>query len=65
MPSRNSNSAIIVMSRDYLNSLWCKEEFEQCYFENMKDPAFKVFVVMMQPSQTLNINNEYVECFFK
>ena len=61
---KNSNSAIIVMSQDYLNSLWCKEEFEQCYFENMKDPAFKVFVVMMQPSQTLNINNEYVSVFF-
>ena len=61
---KNSNSAIIVMSQDYLNRLWCKKEFEQCYFENMKDPAFKVFVIMMQPSQTLNINNEYVECFY-
>ena len=38
---RNSNSAIIIMSQDYINSLWCVEEFEDCYMENMKDPAFK------------------------
>ena len=42
---RNSNSAIIIMSQDYINSLWCVEEFEDCYMENMKDPAFKLFVI--------------------
>ena len=61
---RNSNSAIIVMSQDYVNSLWCKEEFEDCYMENMKDTAFKLFVIMMQPIETLNNNNEYIKCFF-
>ena len=50
---KNSNTAIVVMSQDYLNSSWCKEEFEQCYFENMIDPAFKVFVIMMQPSKNI------------
>ena len=39
----NSNSAIIVMSQDYVDMLWCKEEFEQCYMEHMKDSALKLF----------------------
>ena len=61
---RNSNSAIIIMSQDYINSLWCVEEFEDCYMENMKDPAFKLFVVLMQPVDTLDITNEYIKSFF-
>ena len=61
---KNSNSAIIVTSQDYVNSLWCKEEFEQCYLEHMKDPAFKLFVVMMQPVNTLENTSPYMESFF-
>ena len=61
---RNSNSAIIIMSQDYINSLWCVEEFQDCYMENMKDPAVKLFVVLMQPTYTLNITNEYMRSFF-
>ena len=61
---RNSNSTIIIMSQDYINSLWCMEEFEDCYKENMKDPAFKLFVILMQPPDTLNITNEYIKSFF-
>ena len=60
---RNSNSAIIVMSQDYVNSLWCAEEFEDCYMEHMKDPAFKLFVIMMQPAETMNVTNEYIKSF--
>ena len=60
---RNSNSAIIVMSQDYVNSLWCVEEFEDYYIEHMKDPAFKLFVIMMQPAETMKITNEYINCF--
>ena len=60
----NSNSAIIVMSQDCVNSLWCKEEFEQCYMENMKDPAFKLFVIMMQPEKDLVNTSKYMESFF-
>ena len=60
---RNSNSAIIVLSQDYVNSLWCVEEFEDCYMEHMKDPTFKLFVIMMQPAETMNITNEYIKCF--
>ena len=60
----NSNSAIIIMSQDNVNSLWCKEEFEQCYVENMKDPAFKLFVIMMQPADSLENLSEYMKSFF-
>ena len=52
------------MSQDYINSLWCVEEFEDCYMENMKDPAFKLFVILMQPADTLNVTNEYIQSFF-
>ena len=61
---KNSNSAIIVMSQDYVNSLWCKEEFEQCYLEHMKDSAFKLFVIMMQPADTLENTSSYMDSFF-
>ena len=61
---KNSNSAIIVMSQEYVDSLWCKEEFEQCYMEHMKDPAFKLFVIMMQPVEELNRTSEYMKNFF-
>ena len=60
---RNSNSAIIVMSQNYVNSLWCLEEFEDCYIENMKDSAFKLFVILLQPAKSLNVTNEYIICF--
>ena len=52
------------MSQDYINSLWRVEEFEDCYMENMKDPAFKLFVIFMQPADTLNVTNEYIKSFF-
>ena len=52
------------MSQDYINSLWCVEEFEDCYMENMKDPAFKLFVILMQPADSLDITNEYIKSFF-
>ena len=61
---QNSNSAIIVMSQDYVNSFYCKEEFEQCYREHMKDPAFKLFVILMQPIEQLNGTSAYMKSFF-
>ena len=61
---KNSNSAIIVMSQDYVDSLWCKEEFEQCYMEHLKDPAFKLFVIMMQPADSLENTSLYMDSFF-
>ena len=59
-----SNSAIIIMSQGFVDSMWCKEEFTHCYIENMKDAAFNLFVIMMQPADTLvNISN-YMKTFF-
>ena len=48
-----SNSAIIIMSQGFVDSMWCKEEFTHCYIENMKDAAFNLSVIMMQPADTL------------
>ena len=60
-----SSSAIIVMSQGFVDSMWCKEEFVDCYIENMKDPAFNLFAIMMQPADTLvNISN-YMKTFFE
>ena len=60
---QNSNSAIIVMSQGFVNSAWCKEEFTHCYIENMNDPAFKLFVIMMQPREELENLSEYMKSF--
>ena len=50
-----SNSAIIVMSQDLIDSDWCQEEFAHCYLENMKDPEFKIFIIMViQPAECLD-----------
>ena len=59
-----SNSAIIVMSQGFVDSIWCKEEFTHCYIENMKDPAFNLFVIMMQPADTLVKISHYMKTFF-
>ena len=59
-----SNSAIIVMSQGFVDSMWCKEEFTHCYIENMKDTAFNLFVIMMQPADTLVNISDYMETFF-
>ena len=60
----NSNSAIIVMSQGFVDSMWCKEEFTHCYIENMKDAAFNMFVIMMQPADTLVNISPYMKTFF-
>ena len=41
---KTSNTAIVVMSQDFINSSWCREEFQQCYLEHMKDPALNFFL---------------------
>ena len=61
---KNSNSAIIVMSQSYVDSMWCRDEFEGCYVENLEDPAFRIFVIMMQPVDTLKNMDEYMKSFF-
>ena len=59
-----SNSAIIVMSQGFVDSIWCKEEFTHCYIENMKDESFNLFVIMMQPADTLINISPYMKTFF-
>ena len=59
-----SNSAILLMSQGFVDSMWCKEEFTHCYIENMKDAAFNLFVIMMQPADTLVNISPYMKTFF-
>ena len=59
-----SNSAIIVMSQGFVDSMWCKEEFTHCYIENMNDAALNLFVIMMQPAETLINISPYIKTFF-
>ncbi len=61
---QNSSSAIILMSQDFVDSLWCREEFEECYIENKKDPAFQMFVIMMEARENLTNLTAYMEAFF-
>ena len=49
----NSNSAIVLICQRFLDSIWCIEEFERCLLENRKDPEFRLFLVLMQPADTL------------
>ena len=59
-----SSSAIIVMSQGFIDSPWCKEEFTHCYIENMKDAAFNLFVIIMQPADHLVNISPYMKTFF-
>ena len=59
----NSNSAIIVMSQGFVDSIWCPEEFEHCCQENRNYPAFNLFVIMMQPADTLANMSECMKTF--
>ena len=60
---KSSNSAIVLMSQSYVDSMWCRDEFEGCYVENLEDPAFRIFVIMMQPVDTLKNMDEYMKSF--
>ncbi len=61
---KNSNAAIILMSQNFIDSFWCRDEFEECYIENKKDPAFQILVIMMQPRQDLTNLTAYMTSFF-
>ncbi len=61
---QNSNSAIILMSQYFVNSFWCRDEFEECYIENKKDPGFEIFVIMMEPRDRLYKLTAYMQSFF-
>ncbi len=57
----NSNSAIILLSQDYVNSRWCRDEFEWCVEERKKDHAFERYVILMEPDRELEGLSDYME----
>ena len=61
---KGSNSALILLSQGFVDSKWCKEEFTHCYIENVKDAAFNLLVIMMQPADTLVNISPYMKTFF-
>ncbi len=54
----SSNCAVILISNDFLDSRWCREEFEFCYRETKKDPAFKLLTILMEPLAMLNLSRQ-------
>ena len=62
---KNSNSAIIVMSQAFVNSGWCQYEFKSCFIENMKDPTFKLCIIMMQRVYDLINTTEVMKDYFR
>ena len=50
---KSSNNAIILMSAGFTTSRWCVDEFTHCYIEHVEDPAFKLFIIMMEPLERL------------
>ena len=60
-----SNSAIVIMSQEYVNSLWCREEFEEIIEEQKKDPAYRLFVIMRQEHKTLHNCSIYMNRYFR
>ncbi len=53
------------MSQDYVDSDWCRAEFEECMVETGKDPAYKLFVILTQPHDTLRNCTVYMEKYFR
>ncbi len=58
---KNSNSAIILLSQDYVNSRWCRDEFEWCVEERKKDPAYELYVILMESDRKLEGLSDYME----
>ena len=61
----NCNSAIIVMSQGFIDSPRCREEFTKCLAESEEDPAFKLFIIVMEEVNILVNVPENMEIFFK
>ena len=61
---QNSNSTILVMSQGFVDSPWCQQEFEYCHTEHMNDPAFKLFIILMQPVESPKNLSECMKQYF-
>ncbi len=57
MAVENSNSVVIILSQNFVNSDWCHEELEICMREHKKDAAFKIFIILTGPWEALNFHN--------
>ena len=61
----NCNSTIIVMSQGFIDSPRYREEFTKCVAESVQDPAFKLFIIMMEEVNSLVNVPENMHSFFK
>ncbi len=52
----NSNCAILIVSQGFVESPWCRKEFDFCYSESVTDPAFKLLVIMPDATGLQNLN---------
>ncbi len=62
---KKSNCAILLVSQGFVNSPWCRKEFELCKLENENDRSFKIFVIMMQPPNELENVNSSMRSFLE
>ena len=59
----NCNSSTIVMSKGFLDRPRCREEFTKCVAESEEDPAFKLFIILMEEVDNLLNVPENVKMF--
>ena len=57
----NSNHAVIILSNEYLSSLWCQEELEICFMEHQRDPSFDISIILPVHYDCLTVQNTTVE----
>ncbi len=62
---KNSNSAIILLSQNYVNSRWCRDEFEWCIEEWKKEPGFGLYVILMEPDRELQGLSDYMQQYLR
>ena len=62
---KDSNSAIILLSQAYIDSRWCREEFEECMEENANDPSYRLFVILMEPLENLQRPSAYMKKYLR
>ncbi len=59
---QNSNSAIFLIGKNFLKSGMCVKEYEDSTTENIRDPSFRLFVIMMEPVEDLkNVHKELID----
>ncbi len=61
----NSNAVVILMSKEYVTSNWCRYEFEECTFENTEDSAFRMLVILYEPVENLGELTPDMKTFFR